>query len=1090
MSNIPPVDIEFVLKNVNFGQQTAKMKEEVAGVTNTVQQEAAKMTQSMGDFAENSAKQMKESIQIQKSVIKDLQQSIKELQNTYNNSTGKNKTDAQSALGLARKDLVAEQGALIQMQKAQVAANETEAASQLPIIGGLGKWVAGLVTVAAAMEVGKKIIESTETTAHKFEQGMAAATSATNYFFQAIATGDWSNFWEGMDRAVTGAIDYVNAMEVLNNKKNEEEVKSSEIDIRIGKNRALTFDKDNTNNATRKKAYEDILTDSKLQFDAKVELAKQEHEINLEKAASDSKLSKERIEQFIKEYSSIEKMLKLGEEYNKLPVTTVFTQGKITLGERRPDQSRVDALGPGAKQAGEYVTQISRVLPETRKQLSGLEATVNKLAAGFDMSNFRIKTGLAGLNSEIKDAAKKAQEEKDKASKAQLDYETESGRESIKTQIGIDQDKLNLQKDSAEKSRQQAELDYRKTLVDLANQKADQLKKLNETPAIGGIGKDGKPIAGKYVDKLPETQQKQLDDKAVLAEALKTKTIGDINEKEAEKIKEIWQEVTDYRLRGIDKEKAAVKDHYDKLEAAAIKLKDTAALAAIIPLRANANTEIDNKYALQNIDFEQKIETQKNQIQATGFDREAKLMKLNFDTWVKYNNQRIALLKKSNDPKDKQEAQLLQGDIDIANTEKKARLQDQILESARQFTGELITQLGLSDQESNLLQGMADITMDLIKGGPEGWIAAATTGMSMLMNAFSGAGKSDATTKSLERTNQLLQQQAAILSNMPNAQPYFELAAKQYTDYGTAIDLTNKKLQDSHILTKNSIAEFKVIGGMKPAEYTGTDRYEIDKYKRDLEAYNKAYSDFFKKTTGSYKPDDFIKAFAEGSLVLDQQEIDWITQMTEKQKQRAELLQETFRQALGFDSTEVSDSIMQGIQDGLKLADNGLGGFAQSFGDQVKKALVKGITDAMNLQLTEGFMTDFNKYMSDGALSEDERKVLEADYAKVISDGDAKWKALQPILDKYGVGSATTASAAKGISASATEETTSAMVGQMMAVRVDIKSILATMAMGQDDVAKNLMYMKQIVDNTAPIYRLKAIEEGIADLNKNFKDKL
>ena len=201
---------------------------------------------------------------------------------------------------------------------------------------------------------------------------------------------------------------------------------------------------------------------------------------------------------------------------------------------------------------------------------------------------------------------------------------------------------------------------------------------------------------------------------------------------------------------------------------------------------------------------------------------------------------------------------------------------------------------------------------------------------------------------------------------------------------------------------------------------------------------------------------------------------------------------------LGFNSSDVASSMTQGIEDGLKIADNGLGGFALSFGDQIKQAMVKGITDAMQTTLNAGFISDLKTFLQPGSdggatLTPAELSILESDYSSAANQGSVAYKAIKPILDKYGVGdSASTASATAitGIAASATEETTSAMVGQLMGVRVDIKSILATMAIGQDDVGKNLLYLKQISENTSHNIRLINIEKGIDEMNTTLKARL
>ena len=399
--------------------------------------------------------------------------------------------------------------------------------------------------------------------------------------------------------------------------------------------------------------------------------------------------------------------------------------------------------------------------------------------------------------------------------------------------------------------------------------------------------------------------------------------------------------------------------------------------------------------------------------------------------------------------------------------------------------GEFDTTLGQSVGRMADLAGNAStmIANFAAGGNPITSIVSGINTIGSIIGLVKSGNEPNNQVSTLERMNNLLKQQSAILSNLAGSN-YFQLAEKQYKDYGRAILETNEKLRLSGVLTK---AEYLKILEV----YDKTSQTQQFKQTFGNISFAKYLETFTAATTKNWTPEQFVEAFAKGSLVLDQQQIEWVTEITEKQKQRAELLQETFRQALGFDASTVSDSIVNGIESGLKLGANSLGTFAESFGELVEKALMQSIIDGMNLQLTNGFMTNFNKFMNDGdGLTDTERLTLEADYVEAVRQGQLKIEAIQPILDKYGAAISANATGLTGISKTATEDTMSAMVGQLMAVRVDIKEIIKGMATGQDDVTKNLFYLKEIAQNTSHNKELLVIRDEMKEMNRTLKDRL
>lgn len=392
--------------------------------------------------------------------------------------------------------------------------------------------------------------------------------------------------------------------------------------------------------------------------------------------------------------------------------------------------------------------------------------------------------------------------------------------------------------------------------------------------------------------------------------------------------------------------------------------------------------------------------------------------------------------------------------------------------------GEFDSDLGQSvGKMADLANNAASMIANYASGN---FIGAIASGIGVLGNiiGLTKSEKEDPTIKALERTNQLLSQQAAILSNMPNAQPYFALAAKQYDDYGKAIELNNKKLQDSTIFTKKEWSDLQT---------------QFKQWQKDFPNPSITFDTWVKNQwseTNGWTPQNFINEFANGSVtlskVLNDQQIEWITEITEKQKQRSELLQETFRTALGFDASGVSDSIFQGIEDGLMLGENSLGGFAQSFGDLMKKALMQSVTDAMNLDITNTFLPAYQKAIENSIITPEERANLESIYSSLILKAETDSSNIQSIIGQY---TTSTSSALTGVSAQMTEETGSLVAGQFMAMRVDIKSLQETGMNQLELMDLSLSTLNQIAKNTSHNSVLPEIRDELKTMNNNIKNQ-
>jgi len=376
---------------------TSKLDKSIKDSNKTIGDYAKKVEKAGGEMDkvfDKTTKNLKESIREQKELIKSIERDIKDLQKAFDDSIGGTaKLAVWKDLKAAKQALAEEQARLSDLQR------EQDEYQYPKIINSVKKWAAGLVTLTAVIKTTKAIIQSTETTILKFESAVAQAKAGVGYFFKAIASGDWSNFLKNLEAAIKGAKDYTEAISSLTNKQNEQKIKSSELDKKIGALRDETYDRNAENYENRKNALEEIIKLEREKYTQEAELAKKAYEINLKKAATDSGLSEKQIEHFITEYSSLEELIDKGEEYNKL---TKLMWGPGVNNEYLESLEKArKALGENAKEAGLYAKQVSKIVPKDREALSEYLAAANTAEAAFASKNRRDKMQLAEVTNAI-----------------------------------------------------------------------------------------------------------------------------------------------------------------------------------------------------------------------------------------------------------------------------------------------------------------------------------------------------------------------------------------------------------------------------------------------------------------------------------------------------------------------------------------------------------------------------------------------------------------------------------------------------------------------------------------------------------------
>jgi len=532
MSNLEPVKIEILLR-----ETIAK------GI-----EEAMAAVKGLDSGVKASTNNLKEQIAQQRQLIREITGDIKNLTQAAKEATdpGK-KAEILGDLRGAKRALAEEQATMIGMQRQQMAANAGEVASQGGLIASLGKWAIGLASVAGAMEIGKKIIESTEATAHAFEQAITAVTSATHYLFQTIASGDWSNFNDGMSTAVKGAVDFVNAMEEVNNLTNQDKVLSAAFDKKIAEAREKTYDKGKDNNSERKLGYESMISLSKQKYDNLIETQTKKVKALLDKASTDTggKTSASEIESFISNYRSVKDMIEEGERYNELKKTikeALRNSLQAPSGKTKEiydkAQKEIKAMGEDGRLAGEKAFNISKIIFPIRDALAESISKKIELEAQKQQGNAFTKRSLESLENKIEQdtiaAAQKAKED------AELDNRIKATQELLKGAQGEELKGLARKLVALE-----AEKKLRDAIIDLALLQAKYGQEYDGKLNVSMSSKTGQLVTTSKPTKRSPQDLVDTSKRSVVATNERIKKLIDEEKKKADELAEKFYRVAD-----------------------------------------------------------------------------------------------------------------------------------------------------------------------------------------------------------------------------------------------------------------------------------------------------------------------------------------------------------------------------------------------------------------------------------------------------------------------------------------------------------------------------------------------------------------
>jgi len=600
---------------VNVGGVLGKLYWALGFDTGELKKDSDKAVQIVDNMSNqiNKKEVFKQMIADQKQLVAEVEADVKRMKEAYANMNAGAAKNGPNGLGAdisaANKALLEEKAKLAQLQEQSKQSNDKEGSSIEGLIGKLKMWAIGIFSVHTAMQLFNGIMKATETTGVEFQAVIKGAETGIQYLFKTIASGDWSNFREGLNRAIQAGYEYIKVMDEIANESNELSIKQAEQEVHIGELREKTYNKDASNDFERKRALEEMIQIEKDIYTKKSELDKKSLDETIKLASAKTNLSDAEIRNLLHEYSSLEEVLKLGEKYNLQKALLANAQKTPGMALQANEiQKNMEQMGAGAKMAGDYAIKVGKLTLEERNQITELWVKAEEDMAAFFSKTRRYGTQLAGVDKSISDKwdaeIENANKKREELGKDQTAFQKELDQKRLDNALSIEEQMLAIQEDGKDKELKIADLKYRQKLAALDKEKKATIQKINETS--GYIDDNGERVY-KAVTVLPADLQKE--DTAQRDAALMTRNAkwDEINKKSRADLKAINQEITKDFADEVEKHIIEINKEYDaRIKKAKEAGADSEFLTDIESKRAEAISQAHESASLKMTEYYKK----------------------------------------------------------------------------------------------------------------------------------------------------------------------------------------------------------------------------------------------------------------------------------------------------------------------------------------------------------------------------------------------------------------------------------------------------------------------------------------------------
>ncbi|WP_372776805.1 hypothetical protein, partial [Mangrovibacterium sp.] len=633
-----------------------------------------------------------------------------------------------------------------------------------------------------------------------------------------------------------------------------------------------------------------------------------------------------------------------------------------------------------------------------------------------------------------------------------------------------------------EKQRAQAKAAYEQELADIEKQGRDYLAKLNESKGFS-VSDDG------YITELPAEVQASLNAQKENAARQYANEIVAINADAATTIKEIWADATQESMSDLDKELASIDDYYNKLKKQAEEAGRTDLVPSIDDERLKARAQAIADSNVKIIENEQELEEKRNEIAATGATNETKWQVKSLETKIKYAEKKLEVVRKLHTKEAQYQAQALELEIELYQQminkiefESKLANLEESLDVLTQMVNKYSEYLDLSEEQVDVLNNGATAlsgVMDIAKGDYlSGGVKVVTAMVDTLISAQDNL------------TEEIKESVSAMMDLADGAETAADAISNITFDSSGSIAYL-KFLQESIIsLTDDAKALNEEITydryGRRGEESSNVLRSVYSGYREELAELNAEIEELSTQIlTGGLSPEHMEAAEAILNAYSELQD-------------RMSSIEEDL---IGTSVNDLADSLAEAFLAGEDAA--------EAWGEKVDDIIQKVIIDQLTAQLltepiqkaVDQLIVDLNdgdttgRTQTDPGLTVDEAQNFKDSVLDILESAGPAFDAVREAYEAAGFSFSSDDSESgydelTGITQSLTEETGSLLVGQFMAMRIDLKGIGENTDQCADYLMQSLAVQQEIAQNTSYNKRLVTIEEKIAETNKLLSDKL
>lgn len=604
-----------------------------------------------------------------------------------------------------------------------------------------------------------------------------------------------------------------------------------------------------------------------------------------------------------------------------------------------------------------------------------------------------------------------------------LDAEEDYSQKRIELALETEAAKVSAMEDGIKKQLAEADLAYKRELVQIEAQRQSLLEAYNREQELKGQA---------TVQVLPTEIQSQINDQSLSAAVKHEAEIVKIKKDSAQKIIDIQSEVTKAFMSDQDKEIAAVNEKYQRMIDDAVKAGNLILTTDLQTARQNEVDAINQQAALRRIDYEEEAAARIVDIENSGIDNTAIVEAKRIAIYKKYALERVKVLQASQKVEDKQAAELIklqiqQWDKDLENL---AKISARDVVSA---FGDIANSVGQVDKElGDLLNGMADLADSAItafEGFKNKDFLSAVTGsigfVTGIIDMLSKDSSEDKLVKSLDRINSQLQTQSELLRMLDEGSAnYFDVTSQMADNYNEVISKNTVQLRKLLQLSEQGEQAFADImvdfmdSGWWDKLYANTTRNFVD--------------------TKKWSIDEIIDAYSKGLLDLNEKDEEILRGVIQAQNGLLDLQGQIRSEITGTTRDSIADSIIEGFQSGKASITD----FADTFSDVMKEAMMTVWKQQfMNSNTLKTFYNKLYAFGEEGGgYSEEDIDSLRITWNQLITSSQSAFEAIKAIAGdtidfaEDGIKQQGLTGAIKGI----TEETAGLIAGQFTAMRENL----------------------------------------------------